>query len=982
MKERRERERERERENFSLMSASPSPPPRPVSTTTGTAMQGHTTSSSSSLSLAAFTSFPASDRGKKVFANGDVYTGSSEDGLISGVGTYAWRDGSTYTGEWKRGKKHGHGTYSWVSGSTYTGEWCRGLMQGFGTFRGADGSMYTGNWRRDANHGLGRRRFANGDVYDGLWKDGVAEGPGTYKWVNGNEYDGEWSRGYMDGRGTFVWSSGERYDGEWKASRPHGKGIYKWPDGSVYEGSWADGLKHGVGIWFSPLPGGSGRGGEAETLLRSDGSRRRSMIGGSRSESAADGSARSRGGGGGAGAGTGAGGGGGGGARAHMNQSVIGATGETSATTAMPQSPEAVSSSGGSVTSTAAHMGKSARATDTSDAAPSSPIAGSGGADMDTATSSTTPPQPEQQQQLAIVRMYDRSVLVSERRLQTADLPFSAYIRSQAPAKVKARTLKKAGETIYRGHRSYDLMLDLQLGIRISLTRANAEPSRRLLDADLMQKTKEVFPREGSATTPPHPAGDFTWKDYSPLAFRDLREAAGMGAGEYMLSICGDKALRELSSPGKSGSVFFISHDDKFLIKTMRKAEMKLLREFLPKYYRHMAVYKDTLLPRFFGLHVVKPRSGRKVRFVVMKNLFGDLPINMRFDLKGSTYGRATPSAKRKESSTLKDLDLEYAFSLEPELRKKIIRQMKVDCALLESLRVMDYSVLLGIHFCEPDESYTKSFSSNASSVSNFDDAAATATASAAKAKIEESIGGDGLTLALAIRDKSDDFAPGTDAAAAADGVGGDGGSGDDDVMATVAPVVAETTQSPVAGGAVESGAERMMSYGVHRPPQPEFGYSMHAIAVQKRVDDMNALARQASTLAAQRKFRQALSQTSRADSSSSSLSMLDMGEKAHALSSVEEPKKVILYFGIIDILQEYNAAKQIETFYKGVVGRRTEISSVDPKFYASRFLAFMSGVFEKAPDALPAQGAGVVQDAPVADKKKKTKKKKKDGGE
>ena len=40
------------------------------------------------------------------------------------------------------------------------------------------------------------------------------------------------------------------------------------------------------------------------------------------------------------------------------------------------------------------------------------------------------------------------------------------------------------------------------------------------------------------------------------------------------LNICimaGDQALRELPSPGKSGSIFFLSHDDKFIIKTMRK---------------------------------------------------------------------------------------------------------------------------------------------------------------------------------------------------------------------------------------------------------------------------------------------------------------------------------------------------------------------------------------------------------------------------
>lgn len=35
--------------------------------------------------------------------------------------------------------------------------------------------------------------------------------------------------------------------------------------------------------------------------------------------------------------------------------------------------------------------------------------------------------------------------------------------------------------------------------------------------------------------------------------------------------ILGDQALRELPSPGKSGSVFFLSHDDKYIIKTVRK---------------------------------------------------------------------------------------------------------------------------------------------------------------------------------------------------------------------------------------------------------------------------------------------------------------------------------------------------------------------------------------------------------------------------
>lgn len=36
----------------------------------------------------------------------------------------------------------------------------------------------------------------------------------------------------------------------------------------------------------------------------------------------------------------------------------------------------------------------------------------------------------------------------------------------------------------------------------------------------------------------------------------------------------GDQVLRELPSPGKSGSVFFVSYDERYMIKTMRKVRL------------------------------------------------------------------------------------------------------------------------------------------------------------------------------------------------------------------------------------------------------------------------------------------------------------------------------------------------------------------------------------------------------------------------
>ena len=67
------------------------------------------------------------------------------------------------------------------------------------------------------------------------------------------------------------------------------------------------------------------------------------------------------------------------------------------------------------------------------------------------------------------------------------------------------------------------------------------------------------------------------------------------------------RALREMPSPGKSGSVFFLSDDDRFLIKTVSHEEMLLLLKLIPAYYRHCAENPTTLLTRFFGVHRVKP---------------------------------------------------------------------------------------------------------------------------------------------------------------------------------------------------------------------------------------------------------------------------------------------------------------------------------------------------------------------------------------
>ena len=50
------------------------------------------------------------------------------------------------------------------------------------------------------------------------------------------------------------------------------------------------------------------------------------------------------------------------------------------------------------------------------------------------------------------------------------------------------------------------------------------------------------------------------------------------------LALC-DRPLREVSNPGASGSLFYLSADDAFILKTVTKKEARFLQKLLPGYY-------------------------------------------------------------------------------------------------------------------------------------------------------------------------------------------------------------------------------------------------------------------------------------------------------------------------------------------------------------------------------------------------------------
>ena len=60
------------------------------------------------------------------------------------------------------------------------------------------------------------------------------------------------------------------------------------------------------------------------------------------------------------------------------------------------------------------------------------------------------------------------------------------------------------------------------------------------------------------------------------------------------LALC-NQPMRELSNPGASGSLFYLSADDEFIVKTVQKKEAKFLQKLLPGYY--LVSFRDIFHP-------------------------------------------------------------------------------------------------------------------------------------------------------------------------------------------------------------------------------------------------------------------------------------------------------------------------------------------------------------------------------------------------
>jgi len=278
-----------------------------------------------------------------------------------------------------------------------------------------------------------------------------------------------------------------------------------------------------------------------------------------------------------------------------------------------------------------------------------------------------------------------------------------AFVRNgDEMPEVKKQKKRKAFKMKKKVFRSSDPLLSVFMwGVHQSveqLTHCTIPPL--LLDTDFKAFSKISI--ENYNFNSDNMTGKFKFKEYCPIVFKNLRDRFGVKEALFnqALSSCEPyyEAQGDPSKEKERGHKYFYSKDNKFVVKIFHSEEVEFMHSILNVYYNY-AVEKagQTLLPQYLAMYKITV-SGIEYHMIVMKNVFAvNLRIHNKYDLKGSKVDRA---ATDKDHS-LKDCDFlkeEMKIRVGEEKRKHILEMLESDVQFLSQLKIMDYSLLLGVH--------------------------------------------------------------------------------------------------------------------------------------------------------------------------------------------------------------------------------------------------------------------------------------------
>ncbi|XP_064140987.1 phosphatidylinositol 5-phosphate 4-kinase type-2 alpha isoform X3 [Loxodonta africana] len=200
----------------------------------------------------------------------------------------------------------------------------------------------------------------------------------------------------------------------------------------------------------------------------------------------------------------------------------------------------------------------------------------------------------------------------------------------------------------------------------------------------------------------------FKFKEYCPMVFRNLRERFGIDDQDFQNSLTRSAPLPN-DSQARSGARFHTSYDKRYVIKTITSEDVAEMHNILKKYHQYIVeCHGITLLPQFLGMYRLNV-DGVEIYVIVTRNVFSHrLSVYRKYDLKGSTVAReASDKEKAKELPTLKDNDFineGQKIYIDDNNKKVFLEKLKKDVEFLAQLKLMDYSLLVGIHDVERAE--------------------------------------------------------------------------------------------------------------------------------------------------------------------------------------------------------------------------------------------------------------------------------------
>lgn len=197
---------------------------------------------------------------------------------------------------------------------------------------------------------------------------------------------------------------------------------------------------------------------------------------------------------------------------------------------------------------------------------------------------------------------------------------------------------------------------------------------------------------------------------YFAKEFRDYQNDFGV-SDSFPFSL--ERCKPWKTQGGKSRVDFFKTWDDKYVIKQLASkwtlAEKDELLKFAPSYLEYMKENRDkpSILAKIFGFFTVIQKDSQsghtlKMDLIVMENIFANLPISKKFDLKGIP-DRKLPKKDQVPGSIGLDHDwveghYKTLFKLHGHSKHIIQESVENDIQFLSRSNVMDYSLLVGIH--------------------------------------------------------------------------------------------------------------------------------------------------------------------------------------------------------------------------------------------------------------------------------------------